>query len=484
MTVQAQFALLSDRNFLEQFYDTEYHYGPNQETFAWVKYQTGNAAVTFLAEPDVGRSWVSETHWLPKVDGYLIGQSLFDRLTYHSWGSVAYAQMDTFRNPPDEFPLKFDNGLPPPEHGVNTGRIDWMQKLSAPFDLGPARVVPYGVTDLAYFTQDNSYSTAGRVYGGAGVRASVPFSRLYSDVESEMFNVKGLYHKNVFSVNYYAAATNLSWADLPQLDRLNDDATESSWRDITPWQPAYSFLNATNGLVLGTGSYNIYNPRQYAVRRLVDFNPETLGNIQEVQLDWRQRWQTKRGYPGLEHTVDWFTLDLSGSIFPVPNRDNFGNSVGFLEYAAQWNVGDRTALYSNAWVDPWNFGARYWDVGASFSRDDRTSFAITYKNTDPVQSRLVAASATYVFSQKYAMTALTAYDFGYSSSLTNSLFFTRVGTDLMITVGFTYNNIIKNFGMTLNIVPNLLGSQASPVVAGDRIGSSAMGGPGGALSGR
>ena len=45
-----------------------------------------------------------------------------------------------------------------------------MQKLSAPFDVGPMRVVPYGVTDVAFFTQDNSGSSAGRLYGGAGVR--------------------------------------------------------------------------------------------------------------------------------------------------------------------------------------------------------------------------------------------------------------------------------------------------------------------------
>jgi hypothetical protein len=483
LTVQAQFALLSDRNYLEQYYQTEYESGPNQETFLWVKYQTGNAAATFLVEPDTGRNWVSETHWLPRFDGYLLGQSIFDRFTYHTWGSIGYAQLDTARNPAEQFPLGYDNGLPPPEQGANTARIDWMQKISAPFDAGPFRVVPYAVTDAAYYTQDISGSSTGRLYGGAGLKASIPLSRLYADVESEMFDVKGLYHKNVFSVNYFAAATNANWNQLPQLDRLDDDATDSAWRDITPWQPTYTFLNPTNALILGNGSYNIYDPRAYAVRRLVDTSPETLGNIQEIQLDWRQRWQTKRGYPGLEHTVDWFTLDMSASIFPVPNRDNFGNSVGFLEYSMQWNVGDRTAVYSNAWVDPFNFGARYWEVGASFSRDDRTAFAITYKNTDPLQSRLVAASATYVFSPKYAMTAATAYDFGYQSSLSNSLLFTRVGTDVMITVGFTYNNIVKNFGMTLNIVPNLLGSQSAPVTTGDRVGSGALGGSG-PMSGR
>ena len=59
----------------------------------------------------------------------------------------------------------------------------------------------------------------------------------------------------------------------------------------------------------------------------------------------------------------------------------------------------------------------------------RTSLSLAYKHVDPIQSRLVSASANYVFSPKYAMTVLTTYDFGYQSSLTNSLLFTRVGTD-------------------------------------------------------
>ena len=152
-------------------------------------------------------------------------------------------------------------------------------------------------------------------------------------------------------------------------------------------------------------------------------------------LDWRQRWQTKRGYPGLEHTVDWLTLDLSASIFPAPNRDNFGSQVGFIEYAFVWNVGDRNSLYSNGWFDPFEFGARYWDVGTTFSRDDRTTFNLAYRQTDPLASKVVSLSTTYVFSPKYAMTAITAYDFGFKSTLSNSIYFTRVGPDAQVTVG-------------------------------------------------
>ena len=62
--------------------------------------------------------------------------------------------------------------------------------------------------DLAYYTQDLTGDDRGRLYGGGGVRASMPFSRLYPDVQSELFNLNGIYHKIVFSGNYYIADSN------------------------------------------------------------------------------------------------------------------------------------------------------------------------------------------------------------------------------------------------------------------------------------
>jgi hypothetical protein len=467
-TLQTQVAYLSDHNFFEEYYKLEFDSGPNQETFLWLKYQTGNAAATILAEPAVGRPWVNEANWLPRVDGYLLGQSVFDRLTYHTWGSLGYADLRTWRPPVQQFPpptlFPTAYAFPPAEPGVSTARADWMQQVSAPFDLGPVRVAPYGVLDLAYYTEDNNGGGLGRLYGGAGVRASMPLSKLYPDVCSELFNLKGLYHKNLFSLNYYIAGSSASWLNTPQLNRLNDDAVQQSYEDIIPWEPTFAQLQANgNGYALAAGSYTQFNPRMYALRRLVDFNPDNLDDIQEVQLDWRQRFQTKRGYPGLEHTVDWLTVDLSTSIFPAKNRDNFGTAVGFIEGNLVWNVGDRNGLYANAWVDPFDFGTRYWEVGTFFYRDDRTSLSLAYKHVDPIESRLVSASANYVFSPKYAMTVLTTYDFGYQSSLTNSLLFTRVGTDMAITVGFSYNSLIKNFSLVFNVVPNLVANQQSPV---------------------
>lgn len=489
LTLQAQFAALSDRNFLEQYYKFEFDSGPNQETFAWLKYQTGNTAATLLVQPPVGRGWVTEANWLPRVDGYLLGETLLDRLTYHTWGSVGYADLRTNRAPLWQYPppAAFPNSFlfPPPEPGVSTVRADWMQQVSAPFDLGPVRVVPYGVLDLAGYTQDDRGDSLGRLYGGGGVRASVPLSRLYPDVTSELFNLKGLYHKNQFAANYYIAGSTTSYLFTPLLDRLNDDAVRQAYQDVIPYEPTFPQLQGGAGYALAYGSYERFNPRLYAIRRLIDSNPDLRDDIQVLQLEWRQRLQTKRGYPGLEHTVDWLLTEVSASVFPVQRRDNFGTPVGFIEGRAIWNVGDRNGLYANAWVDPFEYGTRYWEVGSFFFRDDRTTLSVSYKHVDPLQSRLVSLSANYVFSPKYAMTAITAYDFGYNESLTNTLLFTRVGTDLAVSLGFSYNSLVNNFSLVFNVVPNLIANQLSPVPYryGGFGGQGAMGGYTGGGSG-
>src|SRR5262249_52996578 len=152
-------------------------------------------------------------------------------------------------------------------------------------------------------------------------------------------------------------------------DRLNDDATNQALQDIRPFEPQF---NPGNGLFLITSP--LYDPQVYAIRRLVDNKIDTLDDIQEVQLGIRQRLQTKRGFPGKEHIVDWMTLDVTATVFPAASRDNFGDTLAFLEYDYVWNVGDRTALVSTGWVDPEDHGPRVYTFGAFLDRPDRTSF--------------------------------------------------------------------------------------------------------------
>jgi hypothetical protein len=462
---QTQTAAFSDRNFYEQYFKLAFDQDINQETFLYVKQQQGNYAWTGIVEPRL-RRWVNETERLPQVDGYALGLDPFGLgiFTYNGHAGIGYDQLKTSE---DMLPL-----VSTTDNGVATGRADLYQDLSLPFYAGPVKVVPYALLDLTYYTQDLNGNQNGRAWGGGGVRASLPLSRLYPDARSLLMNVNGLNHKIVVSTNYRIVGSTDSFKLFPQLDRLNDDATDQALRDIKPVQPQ---INPRDGQFLVTSP--LFDPQTYAIRRLVDNRTETRDDIQVVQFDVRQRLQTKRGFPGQQHIIDWMVLDLSASFFPAPNRDNFGEPVSFIEYDYLWNVGDRTALVSTGWFDPFANGARVFTLGAFLNRPDRTNFYLGYRQIDPVQSKAVTGSATYIFSPKYAMTLSSTYDFGTQQSLSNSFVFTRMGTDLNVGLGFTYNALQNNFGVLFEVLPNLVASRAgsgASLLGGGGLGGGSM----------
>ncbi len=449
-SAQGQLVGLSDENFYEQYNKPLFDNALNQETYLYAKQQQDAWAWTILGETRL-RNWVTETEWLPRADGYLLGQSFFDMLTYNVHGSAGYAR------------LKVTETGPPPivstDVNTNTARVDLMQTVSAPFYLGPVKVTPYAVLDLTAYSRDLNGDPNGRVYGGGGVNASIPFTRLYPEVQSLLWNLNGINHKIVLNANFFTADATERYTNLPQLDRLYDDAVDQSQRQ---WNPVIPIYNPGNGTYLATSP--LFNPQLYAIRRLVMNDPDTLDRIEEVNLDLRQRWQTKRGFPGEQHIVDWMTLDISGTIYPRPDRDNFGAYTSFLEYDWTMNIGDRTALVSSGWLDPISNGPRVFTVGAFLNRPDRTSFYLGYREIEPVGSRAVSAAVTYVFSPKYALTASSTYDFGTGQALSNSLVITRMGSDLQLSIGITYNALQNNFGASIELVPNLLASRLAPNV--------------------
>ncbi|HEY1379995.1 MAG TPA: hypothetical protein VGF55_24545, partial [Gemmataceae bacterium] len=193
-TVQWRLSFISDTNFLEQYYKQEFDNSINNETYQYIRQQRDQWAWTLWAKEHV-RDWVTEDVWLPRADAYLIGQSFFDLFTYNLWASAGNAELRPTSVPPPS--------VGPTNQNVATGRFDVSQELSLPFYAGPVKLVPYGVLDLTYYTENVNGDGDGRLYGGGGVRGSLPLSRLYPNVQSELFNLNGIYHKVVLGGNYY-----------------------------------------------------------------------------------------------------------------------------------------------------------------------------------------------------------------------------------------------------------------------------------------
>jgi hypothetical protein len=432
---------ISDRNFIEQYYLNSHLNELNLDTYLYVKQQRDNWNWSIEGQFNT-QPWLTQTAWLPRADGNLLGQTFFDDwLVYNGRASAGYAQL----RPTDQVPFAYL----PTDVRANTARLDLRQDVSLPFYLGPVKLAPYLSLDAAYYSEDVSGEGRGRLVGGGGIRWNLPLSRFYPDVCSELLNLDGIYHKINLVGNFYYAQSTSGVNNFPQLDRLNDDSSDQALRDIRPLQSVFN-----PGAAAFLTSSNLVNPQNYAIRRLVDNSIDTLDSIDVVQLGINQRWQTKRGFPGNEHVIDWMTLNVGVSIFPQANRDNYGHTFGILEYDWVWNIGDRTALTSSGWFEPFSGGPRVFEFGGVIGRPDTTAFYLGYRQLDPLNSKAIVASITYPLSAKYAITANTVWDFGNHIS-TYSVFLSRMGTDLLVSFGLSYNSTVNTFGVALEVVPAL-----------------------------
>jgi len=450
MRYMGQLAYQSDKNFYEQYFKLRFDTDMNQETFAYLYGARGITSASLLGQANINRQWVTETQWLPRVDGAVVGLSILDRFVYTARGSAGYAMLRA----PSQSPLS----VIPTESSLDTFRGNVNQKISAPIDLGPVRLEPYGIVDLSVYSRDLTGESRGRATGAGGAKASIPFSKIYRDVENELFNVRGLNHKMNFTANYYYAKSNTPLSQLPLLDRVYDDATDLNNRSFRSTAILYGLflpdlINAAAAPAFANDP--VYDAQLYAKRRVATNRPETIDTLQVVQFDAHQRLQTKRGPVGNEHTVDWMTLDVSASLFPDPERDNFGKAgFSFLEGNYQWNVGDRFTLLTSAWVDPFEFGARYLSMGLNFYRPDGTSLYLGYRHIDPLGSRAFIASLVYQINRKYSTQINGVFDFGFQKTFFTSVAFNRTGTDLTMSLGFTYNALINNLGLQFLLIPN------------------------------
>src|SRR4029079_4162244 len=123
----------------------------------------------------------------------------------------------------------------------------------------------------------------------------------------------------------------------------------------------------------------------------------------------------------------------------------------------RWQVGERTSIMSQGYVDPFEGGARSFTVGVLNERTERLRFYFGFFRLDPVGTDAVVFSTTYVVNPKYTLTWSTSYDFGLGNNLGESLLITRTGSDLQVGLGLGWDPLRNNFSATFEIYPTALG---------------------------
>ena len=409
-----ELSYLSDRQYLEEFFEKEFDNGKEQETLLHLKKQRDNWAFTAMLQ---GRpmDFTTATERHPDLAYFHTGEALGNRLTWHSenrLGVVRYRPADqTFRE------LLRDGEM---IASGSVGRIDSRQEVNLPVDVGPLRLVPFATGRGTAW--DDSPFGGGLARGMAlsGVRGSMYLSKSSPDVQSAMFDVQGLHH-----------------------------VIKS---DVVAW--------------VGTAN------REPDELFPFDDTVERADDVSGVSWGIRQRWQTKRGEAGNRRTVDLLTLDVEAGFFDDPqgtattngytsfSRPENSIARNYINSSLIWRINDRTALLSEANYDINDGEIDIFNLSIAVERPPRLSYLLGYRFIEESNSNLLAFDMNYRMSEKHTMAVRELFDLGRGETLDFTIAMIRKFPRWFGAVAFELDEAEDDFGISFSIWPEGL-SQAA-----------------------
>jgi hypothetical protein len=452
---------ISDRNFLEQYFENEWDQQKDLDSGLRLRRYNGNKMFEVAAQARVN-NFFTETQSLPRLNHYWLGQDLFGgRLTWNSYSSVGYLHQKVATTPQD--PVDAAKFVLQPWETESEGlRALTRQELSLPVNLGALKLVPYVSGEVGFWNQDINREDVTRLTGQTGIRSSLPFWTVNPNVENRLFDLRGLAHKVNLTSDLLLADTNQDFNRFPLFDPLDDNAQEFFRR---------RFVVDTFGGVLPER----FDERNYAVRSGIQrwvtaSSAEIVDDTQQARFGIDQRWQTKRGLPGRERVVDLMALDFDFIYFPRAGRDNFGEDIGGLNYSFRYHVGDRLTLLSDGYADVFPDGLRSISLGTSFSRPGRADGYLGILSIEgPITANVLNGNVNYRLNEKWIVSSGAAYDFGQVGFVGQSLALTRIGESALIQLGINVDPGRDNVSINFNIEPRFLPTQKLGYLGGQLI---------------
>lgn len=444
----AELGKSSDRNFLEAFYEKEWDEFKDQSTGIELKRLRDNRSLSIWGDVRLN-DFLTTTEWLPRGDHFWLGQPLLGEwLTWSEHTNVGYGRMRVASPPTNPVDiLKFQTF--PWEATVDGVRLASRHEVSLPFGVGPMKAAVYGLGEAAYWGEDLAFGDTTRLYGQAGIRASVPFWNVNPNIESALFNVHGISHKMLFHADFGYSDANQDLDDLPLYDALDDDNLEQYRRRFA--------FNTFGGAVPLR-----FDPRNYALRSGLGGNvssstTEIADDLMALRFGLNQRWQTKRGLPENRRIIDWMVLDARAVYFPRPDQDNFGQEFGLVNYDYRWHVGDRLTLLSSGLYDFFDQGGRVTTVGGFLNRPPRGSLHVGFRSLEgPIKSQVLSATYSYRMSPKWVTALGTSVDVGGNGNIGQYASLARIGESLLFVVGFNVDASKGVFGANFSIEPRFM----------------------------
>jgi hypothetical protein len=420
LTLEA--AYFSDKNFLEEYDPAEYFEGKQEEMAFYLKRARGNEAITLLSNWRMLESYTQTEH-RPELAYRRIGDTCLDPLVmYHEsrFGMVTYkpAELDWKDL---QFQLYQERYAPGPIFDRNyrrtdsTARGDVRQEFELPLKAGAYNFVPFATVRATYWDgQPRDTGDLWRGLGVAGVRASTIFSRVYDSAESALFDIHRIRHIIKPEIIAWGAGSN-----------VRSD-------DLTPF------------------TYGI----------------ETIDPFYGVAARVAQTWQTKRGPPGKERSVDVFTLNLGTGFFgnaqrrhdisdgwadPIRPENSWTNN--YISGDAAWRISDTTSLLYDFNIDTDEGQLDRHDVSFVAERTPRLSYVLGYREAKPIDLEMIGGGWNYKLNEKYTSAVRGWYDLSRGDVGEVTLAFVRKLPRWYVSVSLAYDAVEDDYSISFSIWP-------------------------------
>jgi hypothetical protein len=456
----AEAGLISDRNFLEQYFEQEWDVNKDYSTALRLRQYYDQQMFDLWGQTRLNK-FFTETEWLPRLDHYWLGQSVGDIFTYYSHSDIGYAKQRVASTPTNATDAaKFQ--LQPWE--VSSGGLHAVTRheLDLPFDTGYYKFVPFISGEAGKWGEDVNGQDITRLTGQAGLRSSLPMVKVFPNVQSNTLNLNGLAHKVTFESEFIYADTTQDLDQFPLYNPIDDNSQEHFRRRLV--------FNTFGGLLPDQFEATNYAARQSLQRYMSAASSEVVTNQMQSRTGIHQRWQTKRGVPGRERIADVVEFDVDAILFAKPDRDNFGENVGAINYDFRYHIGDRVTLLSDGYYDLFESGLKATTLGGVLSRPGRGDIYLGATNiTGPFDSMLITTSFNYRMNEKWVAVGGTTVDLGPTGNIGQSIGLTRIGESFLIRVGANVDSGRDNVTYNFNLEPRFFSTRGLGVVAGQLI---------------
>ncbi len=394
------FSYVSDKNFVESYYRSEYITNSNRENYVHMKRIEDNWGLSILANPRLN-DFYNVHEDLPSAEYHLIGESLFDNL-FTLYSDTEFGRQRQ-RIGSGNFTSINENFY---TYGSHRTEID-MPIWAEPFKVVPYAAGAVGYDDRSGFTRSlvdgrntGEFGDTDVYRGELGVRMSTQFWKVYPDVNSRLWDLNQIRH--IVKPQVAAAVYEESDDVFEQRDTLNLTLSQilQTKRGTEKDERNVDWMRIDTGLTwVNNSADDPIAPNRFIWNR--PFVPTTVLSSPEI-----------------------FNGDLRRDLI---RYEDFGPQRNHFTLDYMWRISDTAAILSDGYYDIQSGDVQQFNIGYSRLAWPDLSYYIGSRyltETDILGekgSNAFTFSATYKLNERYSLVFGQQFDFDYQDNIRSDI---------------------------------------------------------------